>query len=141
MKNILTAISGSLIAFATLVVSNTPVLAAPYPDGNLWGAAQVCGLPTNGLGYSNDQGFQFALQTALRSRQDCNQVARTVNSAGSQNRYNGSYPGQNSFLNRSFGSPNNQFQYGNPNYSQYGNQNYPGYPRSKNYHHNREFPH
>ncbi len=145
MKNALIA-SASVIALAAITMFSSSAEAAPYPDGNLWGAAQVCGLSTNGLAYSNDPGFQSALQNALRSRQDCGQVANTVYSAGSQGSYNSTYQGQNTYLNRGYANPN-YGQYGNPNYSQYGNSNYGQYgnsnyprsaPYSKNYHHDHD---
>jgi len=107
----------ALIALATVTSFNLSAHAQAYPDGNLWGAAQACGLPTTGLGYSNDPGFQAALQNALRSRQNCSQVASTIASLG---RYD-SYPGFNTAINRNFGNPNSYAPFGNSNLSQSGN--------------------
>jgi len=101
-------VSRALMGFAMFTLFTSFVKASPWDDGNRWGAAQVCGLPTTGLPYSNDGIFLSALQTALRSRQDCGQIANSLRSVQSF------YPGQNSFFNAGYSTANfNQFDYGN----------------------------
>jgi hypothetical protein len=51
---------------------------APSNLGNLFGAAEVCRISTTGIPYIGGSDFESARQTALRSRQDCSQVANTV---------------------------------------------------------------
>ncbi len=55
--------------------------------GNLFGAAENCGIPTNGLAYNNDSIFQAARQRARQSSQNCGEVQQSVN----QMSYNGAY--------------------------------------------------
>lgn len=47
-------------------------------QGNLYGSAESCGLPINGLHYDNSPEFQNARQNAQRSRQNCAQVQRAI---------------------------------------------------------------
>lgn len=83
---------GALITF--------PAFAGPRENGNLYGAAERCNLPTQGLAYSNNRSFQDARQTAKNSRQDCRQVQDSLNYGyqGRQNNYQGR---QNNYSNLS----------------------------------------
>ncbi|MBC7883162.1 MAG: hypothetical protein H7Y37_17870 [Anaerolineae bacterium] len=65
-------------AFVGLALIATSASADPTGDGNLFGAAEVCGIPTAGIPYTDGPGFESARQNALRSRQDCQQVSYTV---------------------------------------------------------------
>jgi hypothetical protein len=72
---ILAAVATASIGLALIA---TAASADPTGDGNLFGAAEVCGIPTAGIPYVGGPGFESARQTALRSRQDCQQVSYTV---------------------------------------------------------------
>ncbi len=75
---LLTACASAFVALTGFTVLGTPAQAAPYDNGNLYGAAQACRIPTAGLRYSNNRAFQSGRQAALNSRQNCKRVARTV---------------------------------------------------------------
>jgi len=66
---------GLLVACSLI---GSPVWAGFKEDGNLYGAAESCNLSTRGIPYSNSREFQNARQEAMRSRQDCPQVQRTL---------------------------------------------------------------
>jgi hypothetical protein len=81
--------SAFAIAFVGLVLLATSTSADPTGDGNLFGAAEACGISTAALPYTSDPRFESAHQNALRSRQDCQQVSNTVSQlTGRQGRGN-----------------------------------------------------
>ncbi len=73
------------LSFLVSSVLATAVPAQNLDQGNLFGAAQVCGLSTAGLHYaSSDPSFEYSRQRALNSRQDCAQVTNTLSQLRNQ---------------------------------------------------------
>lgn len=69
---------GTIIGLSSMALFATSASAGSSDDGNLYGAAQACGVSTAGLPYYQDPNFELSRQNALRSRQDCSQVSYTT---------------------------------------------------------------
>lgn len=82
MKAILSLSTGVLAAVAVTSLLTSPAFAGPLEDGNLYGAAEACGLSTAGLPYYGNPDFDYGRQRARQSRQDCPQVANTLSRGG-----------------------------------------------------------